>query len=74
MARKKDTVKAAKSAIARQVREPNPPPTPSHEDPVRTQGALVDRHVRNHTPERLYGPRPDKEPEDAWGDDPDSEA
>ncbi|MER7000099.1 hypothetical protein [Streptomyces sp. NPDC000410] len=46
MSNKKDTVKAAKAEINR---DKGP------KIPERTQGTLTDRHMRNHTPDRLYG-------------------
>ncbi|WP_405961325.1 hypothetical protein OG235_37325 [Streptomyces sp. NBC_00024] len=49
MSNKKNTVKAAKAAIAKDTKKNPTPPATS------TQGALVDRHVRTHTPDSLYG-------------------
>ncbi|WP_367435257.1 hypothetical protein [Streptomyces celluloflavus] len=50
MVNKKDTVRAAKADIERDTRGMSTEP-----DARRTQGALVDRHARQHTPDRLYG-------------------
>jgi hypothetical protein len=46
---KSSTVKAAKSQIGRDTKN-NATPTAQT-----TQGSLSDRHVRNHTPDSLYG-------------------
>lgn len=43
--KEKDTVAAAKSAVKKDR---------TNGSPAKTQGALVDRHIRTHTPERLY--------------------
>ncbi|MER6011052.1 hypothetical protein [Streptomyces bluensis] len=46
---KNSTVKAAKAQIERDTKN-NPKPTTRS-----TQGALVDRYIRTHTPDSLYG-------------------
>ncbi|MFF9568519.1 hypothetical protein [Streptomyces sp. NPDC014685] len=53
----RDTIKAAQAVIARDVKDSATP-----DDPVRTQGAVADRHIRQHTPDSLYGEF--KDPED----------
>ena len=50
MGKKKSTVKAAKAQIQKDTKNNQKTPTTQV-----TQGSLVDRHVRNHTPESLYG-------------------
>lgn len=50
MGNKKSTVKAAKAQIQKDTKNSQKTPTTQV-----TQGSLVDRHVRNHTPESLYG-------------------
>ncbi|MFJ6566879.1 hypothetical protein ACIQNU_05630 [Streptomyces sp. NPDC091292] len=55
MSKAKNTVAAAAAAIKRDTKK-NPKPRPDQ-----TQGALADRHVRNHTPEILYGAPEDDE-------------
>ncbi|MDX3841716.1 hypothetical protein [Streptomyces europaeiscabiei] len=50
MGNKKSTVKAAKAQIEKDTKDSQKTPTPKV-----TQGSLVDRHVRNHTPDSLYG-------------------
>ncbi|MFU0240480.1 hypothetical protein ACKI1J_32665 [Streptomyces scabiei] len=49
MSNKKNTVKAAKAQISKDTKNNPAPPATS------TQGSLADRHVRNHTPDILYG-------------------
>ncbi|MFJ2909346.1 hypothetical protein ACIO8F_07910 [Streptomyces sp. NPDC087228] len=46
----RDTIKAAKTVVARDLKNSATP-----DDPTRTQGAVADRHIRQHTPDRLYG-------------------
>ncbi|MFI5475025.1 hypothetical protein ACIA6D_33050 [Streptomyces cacaoi] len=50
MGNKKSTVKAAKVQIQKDTKTSQKTPTPQV-----TQGSLADRHVRNHTPDILYG-------------------
>ncbi|MDX3067097.1 hypothetical protein PV518_33820 [Streptomyces sp. ND04-05B] len=45
----KNTIKAAKAQISKDTKTNPTPPAKS------TQGSLADRHVRNHTPDILYG-------------------
>ncbi|MFE2043253.1 hypothetical protein ACFXAZ_20455 [Streptomyces sp. NPDC059477] len=54
MSNKKNTVKAAKSQIKKDTRNSQKTPTTQV-----TQGSLVDRHIRNHTPDSLYGENSD---------------
>ncbi|GAA3856179.1 hypothetical protein GCM10023084_07600 [Streptomyces lacrimifluminis] len=49
MGKGKNTVAAAAAAIKRDTAR-NPAPSPDQ-----TQGALADRHVRQNTPDSLYG-------------------
>ncbi|MFD7514087.1 hypothetical protein ACFV85_04685 [Streptomyces niveus] len=49
MGKAKNTIAAAAATIKRDTRK-NPSPRADQ-----TQGALADRHVRHHTPDRLYG-------------------
>ncbi|MFD9248410.1 hypothetical protein [Streptomyces bottropensis] len=44
------TVKAAQAQIQRDTAKNKAKPTPTT-----TQGSLVDRHIRQHTPDSLYG-------------------
>ncbi|MFF2845042.1 hypothetical protein ACFVT5_01750 [Streptomyces sp. NPDC058001] len=48
MSKAKNTVAAAAAAIKRDIKKPAPRPD-------QTQGALMDRRVRHHTPDSLYG-------------------
>ncbi|MGW0756113.1 hypothetical protein ACWD1Y_06430 [Streptomyces sp. NPDC002814] len=49
MSNKKNTVKAAKSQIQKDTKNSSKPTAKT------TQGSLADRHVRNNTPDSLYG-------------------
>lgn len=49
MSNKKNTVKAAKAQIQRDTKNNSKTTTQT------TQGSLVDRHLRHHTPDSLYG-------------------
>ncbi|MFF2959624.1 hypothetical protein ACFVT1_12050 [Streptomyces sp. NPDC057963] len=46
----RDTIKAVRSVIARDVRNASTP-----DAPTRTQGAVADRRIRQHAPDRLCG-------------------
>lgn len=52
MSKAKPTIEAAKAVIKRDTRKAKTEPSSE-----RKQGAIVDRHIRSHTPERLYGPK-----------------
>ncbi|MEU9618180.1 hypothetical protein [Streptomyces sp. NPDC048155] len=45
----RDTMKTAKTVVARDLENSATP-----DDPARTQDAVADRHIRQHTPDRLY--------------------
>ncbi|WP_328913277.1 MULTISPECIES: hypothetical protein [unclassified Streptomyces] len=52
MGKAKPTIAAAKAAVKRDLRKSVNPPTGA-----RSQESIGEKYIRNHTPERLYGPK-----------------